>query len=85
MSTTVPRLALMSRAPRFMRPSCASPIMRCVNGVSGTCRVRKSDSSKSSSRLSAARLLPIGSRWTMSWKTTRMPIISASTPTCRPM
>jgi hypothetical protein len=68
-----------------MWASSAAPIISRVCGVSGTCRVTKSDTASSSRSAGTERLLPIGSRAAMSKNTTCMPIISASTPTWRPM
>ena len=62
MSTTVPRLALSRYAPFFIRASWAAPIILCVCGVSGTCRVTKSTLRQQRvERLSPSALLPIGS------------------------
>ena len=48
-STSPPREVLTSTAPGFMRPRAASSIRWCVSGVSGACRVTKSERASSSS------------------------------------
>ena len=42
MSMTVPREALITWPPAFIRANCAEPSLSCVCGVSGTCRVTTS-------------------------------------------
>ena len=49
-STSAPRAVLISIASGFMRSSCAAPIMPCVAGVSGQCRLSTSTCGSSSSR-----------------------------------
>ncbi|MNE68413.1 hypothetical protein D3C80_1640740 [compost metagenome] len=84
-STTVPREALMRMAPGFMAAISAAPIIHCVEGSSGTCRVTMSLTDSSSCSEAAWRALPSGSLVTMSWNTTCMPRPSASTDSWLPM
>lgn len=83
--TTVPREALMRMAPGFMAAISGAPIIHCVDGNSGTCRVTMSLAASSSFRLAAWRALPSGSLATTSWNSTFMPRPSASTDSCVPI
>src|SRR5579871_648895 len=84
-STTVPREALIRHAPAGISASSSAPIMRWVDAVSGTCKVTTSAVSSSVFSDPAGRALPSASLFSTSWYTTRIPRLSASSPTCVPM
>ena len=84
-STTVPREALIRMAPGFMAAISLAPIIHCVEGSSGTCRVTMSLLASSSPSDAAWRALPSGSLVDTSWKSTCMPTDSAITDSWVPM
>jgi hypothetical protein len=85
MSTTFPRDRLRRTEPGRMSASSSEPISPAVSGVAGTCSVTASDWASRSASVGQGRALPMLSLGAMSWYTTCIPIVSASTDTWEPM